>query len=129
MLVAPGRFDKTLQYAKERSQFGRPIGKFQTIRHKFAQMATDIEAARQLTYATAQRWADGEYPVRGISMTKLITTQVAWRVADECLQIHGGAGVMREYEIERMWRDARIGRIGGGTDEIVLDVIGRSYGL
>jgi alkylation response protein AidB-like acyl-CoA dehydrogenase len=122
-------FDKTLQYATERQAFGRPIGKFQVIRHKFAEMATKIESARQLTYTTAWRFANGEYPVREISMAKLYASRIACEVADECLQIHGGAGYMKEYGVERVWRDLRLNRIGAGTDEIMLDVIGRSYGL
>jgi len=126
---AQAAFDMTLKYAGERSAFGRSIGKFQVIRHKFADMATKIEAARQLTYMTAWRFANGEYPVREISMAKLYAARVACEVADECLQIHGGAGYMREYGIERIWRDVRLNRIGAGTDEIMLDVIGRSYGL
>jgi citronellyl-CoA dehydrogenase len=122
-------FDKTLRYAMERQAFGRSIGSFQATRHKFAEMATKIEAARQLVYTTAWRFADGGYPVREISMAKLYAARVACEVTDECLQIHGGAGYMREYGIERAWRDMRLNRIGAGTDEIMLDVIGRSYGL
>ena len=100
-----------------------------SIRHKFADMATKIEAGRQLVYTTAWRFANGEYPVREISMAKLYTARMACEVLDECLQIHGGAGYMREYGIERAWRDMRLNRIGAGTDEIMLEVIGRSYGL
>jgi alkylation response protein AidB-like acyl-CoA dehydrogenase len=122
-------FDQTLRYAQEREAFGRPIGRFQVIRHKFAEMATKLEAARQLTYTTAWRFANGEYPVREISMAKLYASRVAVEVADECLQIHGGAGYMQEYGVERVWRDLRLNRIGAGTDEIMLEVIGRSYGL
>ena len=122
-------FDRTLQYAQEREAFGRQIGRFQVIRHKFAEMATKIEAARQVTYMTAWRFNNGEYPVREISMAKLYSSRVACEVADECIQIHGGAGYMKEYGIERVWRDMRLNRIGAGTDEIMLDVIGRSYGL
>ena len=122
-------FDRTLQYAKEREAFGRKIGRFQAIRHKFAEMATKIEASRQLTYTTAWRVGGGEYPVREISMAKLYAARVACEVADECLQIHGGAGYMVEYGIERAWRDMRLNRIGAGTDEVMLEVIGRSYGL
>ncbi len=99
------------------------------IRHKFAEMATKIESARQMTYITAWRFNNGEYPVREISMSKLHASRVLCEVADECIQIHGGAGYMREYGVERVWRDARLNRIGAGTDEIMLDVIGRSYGL
>ena len=122
-------FDVTLRYAQERRAFGRSIGSFQVTRHKFAEMSTKLEAARQLTYTTAWRFANGEYPVREISQAKLYASRIACEVADECIQIHGGAGYMREYGVERVWRDLRLNRIGAGTDEIMLDVIGRSYGL
>jgi len=122
-------FDRTLAYAQERKAFGRSIGNFQVIRHKFAEMATKIEAARQMVYTTAWRFQSDEYPVREISMAKLYAARIAVEVADECIQIHGGAGYMKEYGVERVWRDMRLNRIGAGTDEIMLDVIGRSYGL
>ncbi len=122
-------FEKTMQYALERKAFGREIGHFQVIRHKFAEMATKIETARQMVYTTAWRFQNGEYPVREISMAKLYASRIAVEVADECIQIHGGAGYMKEYGVERIWRDLRLNRIGAGTDEIMLDVIGRSYGL
>ena len=122
-------FERTLAFAQERQAFGRSIGSFQVTRHKFADMATKIESARQMVYVTAWRFANGEYPVREISMAKLHASRIACEVADECIQIHGGAGYMREYGVERVWRDARLNRIGAGTDEIMLEVIGRSYGL
>jgi alkylation response protein AidB-like acyl-CoA dehydrogenase len=122
-------FDRTLEYAQERTAFGRAIGHFQVIRHKFAEMATKIETARQMVYTTAWRHQNGQYPVREISMAKLYAARMAVEVADECLQIHGGNGYMKEYGIERVWRDMRLNRIGAGTDEIMLEVIGRSYGL
>ncbi len=122
-------FERTLEYAKERKAFGREIGHFQVIRHKFAEMATKIETARQMVYTTAWRFQNGEYPVREITMAKLYAARIAVEVADECIQIHGGAGYMQEYGIERSWRDLRLNRIGAGTDEIMLEVIGRSYGL
>jgi alkylation response protein AidB-like acyl-CoA dehydrogenase len=122
-------FDRTLQYAQERTAFGRSIGHFQVIRHKFAEMAVKIETARQMVYTTAWRFQNGEYPVREISMAKLYASRIAVEVADECIQIHGGNGYMKEYGIERSWRDLRLNRIGAGTDEVMLDVIGRSYGL
>ena len=100
-----------------------------SIRHKFADMATKIEAAKQMVHTTAWRFANGEYPVREISMAKLYATRVCHEVADECVQILGGYGYMKEYEIERAYRDQRLNRIGAGTDEIMLEVIGRSYGL
>jgi alkylation response protein AidB-like acyl-CoA dehydrogenase len=121
--------ERTLEYAKERQAFGRPIGKFQAIRHKFAEMATKIEAAKQFNYSVAWRFANGEYPVREITMAKLYASRMCCEVADECVQILGGYGYMKEYEIERAYRDVRLNRIGAGTDEIMLDVIGRSYGL
>jgi citronellyl-CoA dehydrogenase len=126
---AQGCFDRTLEFAKERTAFGRPIGQFQAIRHKFAEMSVKIEAARQMVYTTAWRFTGGEYPVREISMAKLYASRIACEVADECIQIHGGAGYMKEYGVERVWRDMRLNRIGAGTDEVMLDVIGRSYGI
>src|SRR5829696_10523647 len=108
-------FDRTLEYATERTAFGRPIAKFQVTRHKFAEMATKIESARQMVYNAAWRVHNGEYPVREITMAKLHASRIAVEVADECLQIHGGAGYMKEYGIERVWRDLRLNRIGAGT--------------
>ncbi len=122
-------FDQTLEYAKQRNAFGRPIGRFQAIRHKLAEMATKIETARQIVYTTAWRVQNGEYPVREISMAKLYASRIAVEVCDEAIQIHGGYGYMKEYHVERAWRDMRLNRIGAGTDEIMLEVIGRSYGL
>ncbi len=122
-------FDKTLQYARDRSTFGRPLGTHQAIRHKIADMATRLEAARSLVYVTARRYAAGEYPVREISMCKLLATQTAWDVADTCVQIHGGAGYMEEFDVSRVFRDIRLYRIGAGAGEIMLDVIGKSYGF
>ncbi len=122
-------FERTLAFAKERQAFGREIGHHQAIRHRFAEMATKIETARQVVYTTAWRFERGDYPVREISIAKLHAARTAVEVADDCIQIHGGAGYMREYGIERVWRDLRLHRIGAGTDEIMLEVIGRSYGL
>jgi alkylation response protein AidB-like acyl-CoA dehydrogenase len=122
-------FDKALAYAKDRLAFGQPVSSFQSIRHKFAAMATQIEATRQLIYTTALRYSQGDYPVREISMAKLMAAQVAFEVADQCVQIHGGAGYMTEYDVSRVFRDIRLYRIGAGADEIMLDVIGKSYGI
>jgi len=118
-----------VEYARQREAFGRSIGKFQVIRHKLAQMATEIEAARSLVYTCAWRWENGEYPVKEISMAKLFASEVACRVADEALQIHGGAGYMADMPIGRHWRDARLLRIGAGTDEIMREVISRQMGF
>jgi alkylation response protein AidB-like acyl-CoA dehydrogenase len=122
-------FEKTLQYAKERRAFGRPIGSFQVNRHKFATMATELEAARQLVYDSALAWERGEYPVKEISMVKLFAGLAVGRVMNECLQIFGGYGYASETGIERAWRDARLLRIGGGTDEIMREVISRTMGF
>ena len=92
-------------------------------------MSTKIEAARQFNYYIAWLVDRGEYPVREISQAKLFSSQIGCEVTDECLQIHGGWGYMKEYGIERAWRDMRLNRIGAGTDEVMLDVIGRSYGF
>jgi len=122
-------FDETIRYARDRTTFGRALGTHQAIRHKIADMATRLEAARALIYTTARRYAAGEYPVREISMCKLLTTQTAWDVVDTCVQIHGGAGYMDEFPVSRVFRDIRLYRIGAGADEIMLDVIGKSYGF
>ena len=121
--------DRTLQYAGERSAFGRPIAKHQVIRHKFAEMATKIEAGRSLTYHALRLFVTGQDAIREVTMAKLATQRAAFEVADECLQIHGGAGYMVEYGIERAARDARLGPIGGGTDEIMKEILGRTMGL
>jgi citronellyl-CoA dehydrogenase len=122
-------FEKTLQYAKERHAFGRPIGSFQVNRHKLAAMATELEAARQLLYDTALGWEKGQYPVKEISMVKLYSGIVVNRVMNECLQIFGGMGYATDTGIDRAWRDARVLRIGGGTDEVMREVISKTMGL
>jgi alkylation response protein AidB-like acyl-CoA dehydrogenase len=127
--AAQRAFDLTLEFARSRKTFGRPIGQHQAVRHRLAEMAIKLEAGRELTYATARRMMAGEYPVREVSMTKVFTCRAANEVVDECVQLHGGAGYMKEYGIERIWRDVRLCRIGGGTDEIMLDVVGKSFGL
>ena len=122
-------FEAALSYAQQRETFGRPIGKHQVIRHTLSDMATEIEAAQQLVYAAAWKVNQGEYPVKEISMAKLLTGQVAFKVADRALQIFGGYGYSMEVPIQRAWRDSRLIRIGGGTDEVMRDVIGRMEGL
>lgn len=121
--------EMALAYANEREAFGRKIGKFQVQKHRLAQMATEIEAARALVYNAAYQWEQGEYPVKEISMAKLFVGQVVNRVADEALQIFGGAGYMLEYPIQRNWRDARLIRIGAGTDEVMKEIIAKQLGL
>ena len=122
---AQNAFDLALKYAQERIQFGHPICEFQVIRHYFAEMAAELEAARQLIYSVAWRYQQGEYPVKEIAMAKLVAATTAFRVADRALQIHGGYGYMMEYPIQRYWRDIRLGRIGGGSDEIMKEIIAK----
>jgi acyl-CoA dehydrogenase len=122
-------FERTLRFALEREAFGKPIGRHQAIRHKLAEIATTIEAGRALTYHALRLFHAGQDAVREVTMAKLATQRAAFDVMDTCLQIHGGAGYMREYEIERAARDARLGPIGGGTDEIMKEILGKQLGL
>ena len=126
---AQGLFEYALQYAKDRSAFGRPIANFQVIKHRLVDMANKIAVVRAFVYETAKRWDEGEYPVREVSQAKLMATQVNVEVADEAIQILGGHGYMREFPVERAWRDARLSRIGAGTDEIMKEIIAKTYGL
>lgn len=119
----------SISYATERQAFGRKIANFQAIRHKIAEMATKTAASRALTWDTLRRFDAGENVVREVSMAKLFTQRTLVEIADEAVQIHGGYGYMREYEVERALRDARLGPIGGGTDEIMKEIIGKTYGL
>jgi acyl-CoA dehydrogenase len=122
-------FERTLAYVKEREAFGRPIGRFQAVRHKIAAMATKIEACRDLTYHGLRLLVSGQDALREVSSAKLLACRAAVEVADEAVQLHGGYGYMREYDVERALRDARLGPIGGGTDEIMKEIIGRQLGL
>ncbi|HWC32089.1 MAG TPA: acyl-CoA dehydrogenase family protein [Actinomycetota bacterium] len=132
-LSAVAAADLTLEmaiaYARERHAFGRPVARFQVWRHRFADLATEIEAARSLTYQALRKIVAGEDAVREVSMAKWLGTELDWRVADEAVQVHGGYGYMMEFPAQRAWRDARLGAIGGGTTEIMKEIIGRSYGL
>jgi len=122
-------FERTLSFALEREAFGRPIAGHQAIRHKLAEMAVKLETGRALTYHALRLFADGQDAIREVTMAKLRTQRDAFEVADAAIQIHGGAGYMREYEVERAARDARLGPIGGGTDEIMKEILGKLLGL
>ena len=122
-------FEYAADYAKNRVAFGKPISEHQVIKHKLVDMATDVNMIRAFVYETARRWDEGEYPVREITQAKLRATQIAVQVADEAIQILGGHGYMREFPVERAWRDARLARIGAGTDEIMKEIIAKTYGL
>jgi acyl-CoA dehydrogenase len=121
--------ERSVEYAGERTAFGRPIGKHQAIRHKVAEMAIKHEASRSLTYHALRLFADGENALREVTEAKLLSQRAAYEVADDALQIHGGAGYMKEYEIERAVRDTRLGPIGGGTDEVMKEILGKQLGL
>ena len=122
-------FEYTMDYARERKAFGQPIAQFQVIKHRLVDMGTKIASVQAFVYQTAKKWDEGEYPVREISQAKLLATQVACEVADDAIQILGGHGYMREFPVERAWRDARLARIGAGTDEIMKEIIAKTYGL
>jgi len=122
-------FDRTVEFVSERQAFGRPIGQFQVLKHRLADHATTIHAARTVTYDALARFAAGEDVVKEVTMAKLITQRNAFDLIDDCLQMHGGAGYMVEYEMERAARDSRLGPIGGGTDEIMREILGKTLGL
>ncbi|HKO37914.1 MAG TPA: acyl-CoA dehydrogenase family protein [Solirubrobacterales bacterium] len=119
----------SVAYAQEREAFGRPIGKFQAIRHQVAEMATLAETSRAITYNALRLFHTSQDCIQEVSMAKLLTQRAVLDIADQSLQIHGGYGYMREYGIERAVRDARLGPIGGGTDEIMKEIIGKTMGL
>ncbi len=121
--------EKTIAFALERNAFGREIGHFQAIRHKIAEMALKLEASRSITYHALRLFAEGTDAIREVTEAKLMSQRAAFEVADDSLQIHGGAGYMKEYEIERVARDLRLGPIGGGTDEIMKEILARQLGL
>jgi alkylation response protein AidB-like acyl-CoA dehydrogenase len=129
--VAQRAFDDALSYVREREQFGRPIGSFQTIRHRLADLATEIECCRLLTYDVARKVdADpGAMFPREASMAKLKVTETAKRVALEGMQMMGGYGYATEYDMEGHVRATLVSTIYGGTSEIQRDIIGRTYGL
>ncbi len=116
-------YEMALEYAQQRVQFGHPIANLQVTRHKLADMATQLEAARQLTYHVAWLYDNGEYPVKEISMSKLFATEVAFKVADEAMQIHGGYGYMMDFPVQQYWRDIRVSRFMAGTSEIQKEII------
>ena len=119
----------TIAYARDRRAFGKPISGHQVIAHKLADAATELAAARALVYDTVWTLSQGEYPVAEISMAKKYSAQVFNRLVDTCLQVHGGAGYMQEYPVSRAFRDARLQRIGAGTDEIMNEVIAKRLGI
>jgi acyl-CoA dehydrogenase len=122
-------YERTAEYAKERTAFGRPISKHQAIRHKLADLATSAYTARCVTYDALRRFHEGQEPLKEVTMAKLLTQRASFELMDECLQIHGGMGYMGEHWAQRAARDARLGPIGGGSDEIMREILGRLLGL
>jgi alkylation response protein AidB-like acyl-CoA dehydrogenase len=121
--LARGALEDSLRYSRERIQFGKPIGDFQAIRFKLAEMATEIEAARHLMLYAANEIDKGRRADREAAMAKLFATEMAERVTSEGIQIHGGAGYTTDFAVERYWRDARLTKIFEGTSEIQKRVI------
>jgi acyl-CoA dehydrogenase len=122
-------WERTAQFARDREAFGRPLSRHQAIRHKLADMATSVHTCRCVTHDALGRFVAGEDPLKEVTMAKLLTQRASFELMDDCLQIHGGAGYMREYWVERAARDARLGPIGGGSDEIMREILGRVLDL
>jgi acyl-CoA dehydrogenase len=118
-------WQRTAAFARERQAFGRPLSSHQAIRHRLVDLATSAHTSRCVTYDALRRFVAGEEPLREVTMAKLLTQRASFELMDACLQIHGGAGYMREYWVERAARDARLGPIGGGSDEIMREILGR----
>ena len=121
--------EDTIAYVQGRHAFEGPLSEKQVVRHKLAELATLIEAGRWLTYAACLKYQDHEDAVREISMVKLFTADMAQRVAYDCVQLHGGYGYMREYPVERFFRDYRLMTIGAGTSEIMNEIIAKQMRL
>ena len=114
-----------INYMSEREAFGKTIDKFQALRHSVAEMASEIEMNREFNYSIAKRLNDGQYVVKEASMSKLLSTKMADKVVYECLQMLGGYGYMEDYPLARLFRDSRLGPIGGGTSEILREIIAK----
>jgi alkylation response protein AidB-like acyl-CoA dehydrogenase len=123
--AAQQAFDDTLRYVRERRTFGKRVLDHQAVGHRLADLATELEAARQLTYYAAEVLQRGGDASTEVSMAKLFASEMANRLAYHCLQLHGGYGYMQEFPIERFFRDIRLSPIGGGTSEIMRDIIAR----
>jgi alkylation response protein AidB-like acyl-CoA dehydrogenase len=117
------------QYAQDRKAFGQPIGTFQVNRHALAQMATEVDVMQTYVDRCITAVNAGELTADEAAGAKWWTTETQWKIIDRCLQLHGGYGYINEYEIARLWRDSRVQRIYGGTNEIMLDIVGRGMGF
>jgi alkylation response protein AidB-like acyl-CoA dehydrogenase len=123
--MAQGAYDAALKYSKLRKQFGRPISEFQAIQHKLVDMAVDIDASRLLNYRAAWMLDNGKRVTRESAMAKLFASEAAVRIANEAVQIHGGYGFIKDYPVEKFYRDVKLCTIGEGTSEIQRLVIAR----
>ena len=121
--------DQTIEFCNDRKAFGRSLLGFQTVRHQIVQLEAELEAARQLCYRAVDLVNRKQNAMREITMAKLIGGELANRVVDRCLQLHGGAGYMAEYDVSRAWRDTRLITIGGGTSEIMREILVKIHGL
>ncbi|QIZ25670.1 acyl-CoA dehydrogenase [Pseudomonas aeruginosa] len=128
-MTAQLALEESLRWAREREAFGKPIGKFQVLRHRLAEMATQLEVSREFTYRQAAKMAAGKSVIKEISMAKNFATDVADRLTYDAVQLLGGMGYMRESLVERLYRDNRILSIGGGSREIMNEIIGKQMGL
>lgn len=128
-MTAQLALEEALKWSAEREAFGKPIGKFQVLKHRLAEMATQVEVSREFTYRQAAKMAVGQSVVKEISMAKNFATDVADRVVYDAVQLLGGMGYMRESLVERLYRDNRILSIGGGTREIMNEIIAKQMGL
>lgn len=126
--IAQAAYEKALKYAQERMQFGQTLSKFQAIQHKLADMAMNIELARLMVYKAAWLKDMGKKFTKEASMAKLFASEICMRACDQAIQIHGGYGYMRDYHVERYFRDAKLLEIGEGTSEIQRNVIAREIG-
>lgn len=123
--LAEKALEDTMKYSQDRIQFGGPLTQFQVLRHKMVDMAIDIEKARNLTYRTIYRYEKGQDVTTEATMAKAYATEMVSRVCDQALQIHGGNGYMMEFPVQRYWRDARIQSIGGGTTQIMNEILSK----
>ncbi|AYW41827.1 TPA: acyl-CoA dehydrogenase family protein [Pseudomonas aeruginosa] len=128
-MTAQLALEESLRWAREREVFGKPIGKFQVLRHRLAEMATQLEVSREFTYRQAAKMAAGKSVIKEISMAKNFATDVADRLTYDAVQVLGGMGYMRESLVERLYRDNRILSIGGGSREIMNEIIGKQMGV
>jgi acyl-CoA dehydrogenase len=137
LALAERSLQTAIAYARERKAFGRPVISFQVWQHRFADLAVRIRTGKALAYRALRLHVAAEEGqdvgrdelVRVTSMAKLFSQRLAWQVADECVQVHGGSGALMEFPAQRFWRDARVGPIGGGTDDIMRNVIAGTMGL